>query len=86
MKENGQMKSEMVKANNFGQTGPVTKVNGKLEEWMGKEPSLMQNKKSVRKAAYFYRMLKNGQIRKKINHGHGLMDGYMERKHMVKVR
>ena len=45
-----------------------------------------QNKKSVRKAAYFYRMLKNGQIRKKINHGHGLMDGYMERKHMVKVR
>ena len=36
------MTSEMDKANSFGRTGPVTKVNGKLEEWMGKELSLMR--------------------------------------------
>ena len=32
---------------------------------------IFENKKSVRKAAYFYRMLKKMSNIKKINHGHG---------------
>ena len=34
-----------------------------------------QNKKSVRKAAYFYRMLKKLSNTEKINHGHGQING-----------